>query len=314
MSGSSDKKINYNLRPSKSIERKMILEVLKEVCTPKLAKKYKYIGFGSSFFTDFRLIHRGLNITDMISIESKISNEKRVKFNKPFSCIKLEIGFSQEVLPKLNWDKKFVAWLDYETSLKGYMFDDLETCTRNSRGGSFIIITLRRDFDGLNKEKFEEDFGENVFPGLIEEDLQPSKSSATIRKMFVNKITDILDDAYAAYEPEKKMLFKQLFDFTYKDEARMYTFGGVFIESGDERAFKNYNFNKLEFIGVEEEPHDISFPIITNKEYHVLNRILPASRKKFLGSKSISFVPMEHKESYYNAYKFYPAYIEIADM
>ncbi len=314
MSGSSDKKVNYNLRPSKSIERKMILEVLKEVCTPKLSKKYRYIGFGSSFFTDFRLFHRGLNITDMISIESKVSSVNRVKFNKPFSCIKLEIGFSQEVLPKLNWDKKFVAWLDYETGLRDYMFDDLETCARNSKSGSFMIITLRRDLGNQSKETFEQTFGPNVFPGLKEEDLQPTKSPSTIKKMFTNKINDILNDTYAAYEANQRIIFKQLFDFTYKDEAQMYTFGGIFIQAGDEDKFKNYNFNKFEFIGTQENPYDISFPIITNKEYHVLNRILPSSRKKFLASKSISFVPNEHKESYFNTYKFYPAYVEITDM
>jgi hypothetical protein len=314
MGSSSDRKINYNLRPSKSIERKMILEVLKEVCTPQVAKQYRYIGFGSSFFTDFKLFHRGLNLSDMISIESKKSNEARVKFNKPFSCIKLESGHSKDVLPKLDWKKKFIAWLDYETSLKEYMFEDLETCTNNAKSNSFLLFTLRRDFGDQTKKEFENEFGQNVFTGLKEEDLSPANSATTIRKMFVNKINDILHNAYAAYPADERLVFKQLFDFTYKDEAKMYTFGGIFILAKEEKSFKNYNFNSFDFVNTSNFPYDISFPIITNKEYHTLNDKLPSSRKKFLTNKKIEFIPAEHKESYYNTYKFYPAFIEITDM
>lgn len=315
MSGSSDKKINYNLRPSKSIERKMILEVLKEVCAPKDASSYRYVGFGASFFTDFKLFHKGLGIADMISIESKKSNEERALFNKPYSCVDLKIGFSKDVLPQLAWKKKNIVWLDYETGLKDYMLDDIAFCSRNLLPGSILIVTLRRDFDQKSREEFEEAFGENVFVGFRNEDLLPVQSAVTLSKMFANKINDTLVETYAAYNtPERKILFKQLFDFTYKDEARMYTFGGMFISENQEELFNAYNFNNLEFIGKKEGPYDISFPIITNKEYHVLNGLLPSKKEGFLKSLGIKFIPHEHRESYYNIYKYYPAYIEISDM
>lgn len=316
MSGSSDKKINYNLRPSKSIERKMILEVLKDVCISSEAKNYRYIGFGSSFFTDFKLFHKSLNICDMISIESKISNSQRVEYNKPYSCIDVKLGLSTQILPQLKWDKKSIVWLDYETSLRQYMFDDIATCTSRSLPGSFLILTLRREFeDGVTKEYFESTFGENVFAGFKNEDLEPSKSAETISRMFFNKIEDSLNSRNAAYkEPQKRVLFRQLFDFSYKDDAKMYTFGGMFIRGDEEQIFNNYNFNSLEFIGKKQKPHDISFPIITNKEYHELNALLPSTKELFLGKENIKFIPKEHVESYYNTYKFYPAYIEISDM
>lgn len=315
MSGSSDRKINYNLRPSKSIERKMILEVLKEVCVPIKAKEYRYVGFGSSFFTDFKLFHKGLNINEMISIEGKKSNENRVLFNKPYSCIEIKLGQSTAELPKLNWDKKNIVWLDYESGLKQYMFEDIETCSSRLKAGSFLIISLRRDFEGYDKDSFEEDFGENVFPSFKKEDLEPSKSAETIQKMFTNKINDVLGSKYGAYkELGKKVVFKQLFNFAYKDDARMYTFGGMFIGGDQEAEFAAYNFNSLDFVNSSSRPYDISFPIITNREYHVLNALLPCEKKKFTDSVSVEFIPAEHKESYYNTYKYYPAYIEIMDM
>ncbi len=315
MSGSSDRKINYSLRPSKSIERKMILEVLKELCTPKKSKEYRYVGFGASFFTDFKLFHRGLNITDMISIESKKSNAERVEYNKPYACITIEIGDSTSVLPRLPWDKKTIAWMDYETSLKNNMFNDIDIISRNVKNDSVMLITLRRDFvENTTKEDFEREFGDNVLPGLLAEDLEPSRSSSTINKMFINKINDVLLAKYSASEPEDKMIFKQLFDLTYRDDAKMYTFGGVFIRQSDELQFDEYNFNNLDFIGKKDLPYDISFPIITNKEFHKLTNLLPAEKEVFLSNEEIAFIPKEHKESYFNTYKYYPAYIEIMDM
>lgn len=312
--GSSDRKINYNLRPSKSIERKMILEVLKEVCTPKEAKNYKYIGFGSSFFTDFKLFHKGLGIHDMVSIENKKSNEQRVLFNKPFSCIDLKIGFSKDILPQLNWDKKVIVWLDYESGLKDYMFEDISICARNVKKNSFLIVTLRREFDETTKEEFEEAFSENVYVGFKNEDLLPAKCATTILKMFTNKIKHILNETYAAYPTGQKLIFKQLFDLTYKDEAKMYTFGGMFIADNEEETFNSYNFNSLEFVGDKNKSYDISFPIITNKEYHILNGLLPGVKDEFINNLQIGFIPKEHRESYYNTYKFYPSYLEINDM
>ncbi len=314
MKGSSDRKINYNLRPSKSIERKMILEVLKEVITPDISKDYRYIGFGSSFFTDFKLFHKGLNIEHMISIESKKSSEKRVFFNKPYACIDIEIGFSTDKLPQLPWDKKTILWLDFESGLKNYMFEDIEIFCRNAKSGSFLIVTLRRDFEIENKEEFEEEFGENVFSEFIEEDLEPAKSALTINKMFINKINDVLSEKFSAFADGNKMIFKQLFDFTYKDEARMYTFGGIFITNDEIPKFEKCHLNSLDFIGKKIKPYDISFPIITNKEFHILNSLLPDKKEDFLLKSEIDFIPNEHKDSYFNTYRYYPAYIEISDL
>jgi hypothetical protein len=314
MSASSDRKINYNLRPSKSIERKMILDVLKEVITPDVAGDYRYVGFGSSFFTDFKIFHKGLNITDMISIESKKASEQRVHFNKPYSCIKIELGYSTDKLPQLQWDKKAIVWLDFESGLKAYMFEDVEICCRNVKPGSFLIITLRRDFDITDKDEFEKEFGDNVFPDFLADDIEPANSSATLNKMFTNKIDYILSEKFSAFEEGEKVIFKQLFDFNYRDDAKMYTFGGVFLKQSEQADFEKLHLNRLDFVGKKEKPYDISFPIITNKEFIVLNSLLPAEKSVFMDHEDITFIPKEHKNSYFNTYRYYPAYIEISDL
>ncbi len=80
----SFKTINYSIRPNKNVERKLIIEFLSALEQKFHISNYRYIGFGSMWFTDFILMHKALQINDMISIEESKSNEKRAEFNKPF--------------------------------------------------------------------------------------------------------------------------------------------------------------------------------------------------------------------------------------
>ena len=74
--------INYELRPAKFTERKMLLAVLTRICA-FYDSPYQYIGFGGLDYTDFKLFHKELYIDKMISIEGgrKISKERTV-FNR----------------------------------------------------------------------------------------------------------------------------------------------------------------------------------------------------------------------------------------
>jgi len=78
--------INYTLRSSKSIERKVIFEVIKEIVPPQELKNYRYIGFSSPFYADFRLVHRELGIDSLVCIEGG-GDKERMEFNKPYRCV-----------------------------------------------------------------------------------------------------------------------------------------------------------------------------------------------------------------------------------
>ena len=132
--------------------------------------------------------------------------------------------------------------------------------------------------------------------------------------MFLNKINDTLSEKYAATDDSERIIFKQLFDLTYKDDARMYTFGGVFLKKDEEVDFLKYQLNKLEFVGKKDKPFDITFPIVTNKELHLLNSLLPSEKEIYLEATEINFIPTEHIHNYYNTYKYYPAYQEMMDI
>ena len=136
-------KVDYSIRPAKSIERKMLAETLQRLWRLDRLDQYRYVGFGSAYFTDFTLLHKTLGINEMISIEKDIGDQKRYEFNRPFACISLAFGNSHEVLPLLEWDgKKSIVWLDYEDSLNKQKLDDIECVCTEAEPGSVLVVTV----------------------------------------------------------------------------------------------------------------------------------------------------------------------------
>ncbi len=138
----SYKEINYNLRPAKSVERKMLCEALRRLEIFSDLAEYRYVGFGATFFTDFLLIHKSLALNDLISIEEIKEDKERFKFNCPYGCVKLCFGDANDVLPKISWTKKLILWLDYDEPLKNNMLTDIGTFISRALAGSIILLTI----------------------------------------------------------------------------------------------------------------------------------------------------------------------------
>lgn len=68
MSGSFAK-IDYQLRPAKTVERKMMAEVFCRLSVFAPLDQYRYVGLGSVYFADFFIFHAACGFGSMISIE-----------------------------------------------------------------------------------------------------------------------------------------------------------------------------------------------------------------------------------------------------
>ena len=143
----SDQNINYQIRPSKSIERKMMCELVKEIQIIQGTSELRYIGMGAKYFTDFLLFHNEFGVTDMISIEAERERAMRYEFNKPLKSIQMIYGTTNEVLPQIDQfeEKMNLVWLDYDGAFSEGMLSDIETLCRSivaqlSRQKSKIFI------------------------------------------------------------------------------------------------------------------------------------------------------------------------------
>lgn len=318
-------KINYDLRPAKSIERKMINESLRKLSVFQSVESYRYIGFGSLYFSDFSLFHRELNLIDMNSIEhtNSLKEQTRINFNRPFNCIKMHYDESSNILPKLQWeDTGTITWLDYDYMLNKQILDDIRIVTNKSCSGSILVVTVKADPPPFQDEEgevadalsgfysqFIERIGEDKLPSDITfRNLRGWNFAKVCRRIINNEIQEALQARNVARPPTQKISYKQLYNFHYSDGAKMLTVGGLLYNQGQSDKVASCGFQSLNFIREEEEPFKIEIPMLTYKELKYLNSQFPQSNLEDLESLGI---PQKDIERYHAIYRYFPNYSEV---
>lgn len=318
MSGSS-KKINYDLRPAKYVERRMFINSLKGILYRNDLKSYQYVGMGSSFFTDFKLIHKELNIDSLHSIES--TDFERVKFNTPYECIKLYEGTSTDKLTDIDWESKSIVWLDYDDVFKYSMLTDIDIVFRRLKAGSIYFFSCNKQLKEYltevenektyTLEKFFNEFNEYANPSTSVSDLLGEKDFITIKKMIELKIKESLDTINLELEESEKLAYYPLYFFLYQDGARMISIGG-FIEKISEGFKKEkYNLDAFDFIVQDDTPYKIDIPILTPKEINKLNEKIPGLVNDILTDENLKFLKPDVIKQYQKFYKYLPHFVDV---
>ncbi|MDM8552052.1 hypothetical protein QUF72_18350 [Desulfobacterales bacterium HSG2] len=300
--------IDYNLRPAKHIERVMLSQTLRRLGPFGAVESYRYIGFGALYYRDFRLFHRDLGITDMLSLEMDTNRQDRYKFNEPFSCVQTEFGHSTELLPTLVWDVRTILWLDYTGKLDRDMLADVGFFTSNCVPGSVLIVTVNVKADRLSDgplQKLTERVGiENVPEDSADNTLTGWSLSVASRRILNNKVQEILTARNGPRAAGARMRFRQLFNFEYADQAKMLTFGGLFFEKGQAAIAASCSFESLPFIREGAEPYRIKVPKLTYKEIHYLQSQFPGNGSPI----ERNGVPVEDVERFREVYRYFPVF------
>lgn len=290
--------INYSIRIAKNIERKMIKDALVRLFSFCSTKNYHYIGFGSKYFTDFLLFHKYLHIEKMTSIEVDEENKQKYIFNKPLNCIDLKFGLASEVIPTMNFSSPLIAWLDYDGLLETSYLNDLSEIVSKAIDGSVAIISynskpLKAKFiDGYELGCNERELIENYIKGKIDNkyiDLdenfkgfgQWDKYSAFLRTVVINTLKNAIDIKNRGVEPSEKFVFKQIFNFNYKDGAEMSTLGFVLHKVSSEASFENCQFQDFDFYRDCSDSYVIDVPMLTSKEVKALVEQMPFKGSDF---------------------------------
>ena len=312
----SDQKINYQVRPAKSIERKMLCDLIREIQLIRADGAMRYIGLGAKYFTDFLLLHNEFGITDMISIEAEKERQIRYEFNKPLKCIQMWYGTTNEVLPQIDgFDKKMnLIWLDYDNSFEDTMLFDVETICRNLNVGSMFFVSCNYSFRGEKPSEKMESFKNNVrdfFDEKIEKNNYTSKKMpVVIKKLIDNQINKTIDMRNRLDQGHIEYL--QLLFLTYKDGAPMMTIGGILVDEVLKEKISNSNlFDKYLFMSCDEHIFAIDIPKLTNKEIQLILKNLPVTEEDFLEHEQ-KFYGIEYEEicKFQKIYRYYPYYSE----
>lgn len=331
---SSFEKINYNLRPNKCIERKMMSEILGRLSFIEDLDTYRYIGFGSPYFADFILFHKNLGINDLISIEQETTKSSRFDFNIPYSGIEIKYGHSNTVLPNLELNsKRNIVWLDYDDKVSDFMFSDINTFFLEAKTGSFFIISVNveEDFMSLSSDKESKDenkltlkqfrlnqlierVGKQRLPNeFMEQNMNTKNLSNATYQMITRQIAASLLSRNG--KNKNNVEFKQIFNFSYKDNATILTVGGILFDKSQKAALNKMAFNKFSFYTNSNESYKIQCPNLTFREIKALDKLLPSAlERKGIGFKNEAFnqIPLivTDIEKYAKIYRYYPNFTE----
>ena len=315
--------INYTIRPNKTVERKVVFEILSALTSIYDFSKYKYVGFGAVWFVDFVLAHKYLFIEDMISIEKDEYIARRAEFNKPYACVRIEAGESDNILPKLLYDEcPFLIWLDYDTSLDGPVLQDISTLCQRAQTGSLVIATINahrnslpnkypdgREFQSL-EDKLRYFAGDLIPQTLPKGALQTSKYSGFLASLLFQHMRRQVRKA-----GREDDCIVPLFNIRYKDNAPMITMGAVIARQKRAEQISDVLDEKKITIPRMDDSKQISIeiPPLTLKEKATLDQLMPcydAPIEDVVQQFGDRLKPTQI-EAYRRFYRYYPTFGEV---
>jgi hypothetical protein len=306
----SSSDVQYDLRPAKQVERRMLVDACHLLSLANFPiRDYQYTGFGSVYFVDFLLFYKLLGLRDMLSIERDVRISKRVKYNRPFAFVELQMATSTDVIPTLSKDKKHILWLDYDSVLEQSHIIDLRLAGTYLTTGSLLLVTIDVEPPGNSTDgprewmqHFYDEAGELASSFDRIEDFSESK--------LVDVNVRIVERAITAGLLGRDVEFTPLFNFLYADGHQMLTLGGMITTETERRQLRASKLMDTNYVRPKwrKKPFVIAIPRVTRKERLHLDAMMPCGAnwlpKKF-----------EMKRSDIRAYReifpFLPAYAEL---
>lgn len=302
--------INYSIRPAKATQRHMLAEVIGRLGRFMPLPSYQYVGFGSTFFVDFRMLHQRYGIERMFSIEHAVDKRRRFDFNCPLGSIKMLYGESAKMLnhSAIRWETDpSIVWLDYDKPLDIPKLGDCARVLRRAVHGSLLVVSFSEqsgDIEG--RAERVGDWLERWIPDDLEdEQLDPR----TYGDLALDALTEHAHDVLKRAGGGK--LFRQLFRFRYNDGHPMATWGGLIVDAEHSSEADSCEFDELPYI-VDEggATYEIIVPNLTPAERGLAERDLPnrpAAARRALEGRD---VPAEEAERLKMLYRYMPRFVE----
>ena len=313
----------YHLRPNKYVDRHLFVAALERFNVFTMLKGYRYIGFGSYMFDDFKLIHERLNISSMVSLEGDPIVCNRAKYNKPYKCIRVINQTSTDYIAGDDWGKKkTIIWLDYTNPKElAQQFNDVSSLLNLLNTNDIFRVTFNANVSSLGNPTEREDLHEYRLRILKERigeyvpvDIKPKDMTKNNYPMVLLKaLHKLIGKSFVETQYDRRFLFP-MYSTVYQDGQMMLTFTGIVLDDHKkERKLRN-TFRGLDFVNFEwDKPSRISIPELTVKEIIEMNKLLPSSIAQEQLRKKFGFVFSEDSEveSFAAFYKFYPSYQSI---
>lgn len=319
----------YHLRPNKNIDRRVFVQTLIGLNSSFDMSEYSYTGFGSFLFDDFKMIHDGINISKMISLENDNKQFRRAKFNVPYSCIELVNKSSSEYISNLVIDdsEHNIFWLDYvDPSEIGKQIADFSAMLNRLNPRDVIRLTLNANPSCLGKSSTPDDLAnirfeklkERVPPMYFPSDVTPNDLTTKAYPLVILRILKAIvmqtlpeDDVYSPN------FFLPLYASVYADGQQMLTFTGIILDNISDKESVEKSLKCYDHVNYAwNNPCIINIPALSVREITELGKLMPGDNAKESILSNFDFVFSPNDEdvvnSYISYYKYYPNYHQVS--
>lgn len=287
--------VAYSIRPNKSIERLLFVELLQRIdrALPEPVHEYCYVGMGGPFLEDFKLMYSVFGMQKMISIEESAETYKRQEFNKPYGhiqCLNMSSGRFIDRIDDHIGGVPLVVWLDYTApSTMRQQIIEFETLLPKLSPYDIVKITLNALPNGLSDddeenaslktaqeraEALRKRLGDKLPNELDGQSMAEVLPKFATRKRFPRLLSAMVKiAAYGALEG-KSVEFQPLSSYVYADGQQMFTFTGILLPQSKRKAFvEGSTLSHWDLASTEWDraPMQIRVPFMSLKERNELD-------------------------------------------
>ncbi len=243
----------------------------------------------------------------------------------------MHFGHSETILPNLELHlKKNILWLDYDDKISDFMFSDIDTFFFNSMPGSFFILSLNVEQDHMTLKPEDKEskislkeYRLNQLLKRVSKSRYPNKfndfnlNTKNLMEVCYEMIKRQIDSTLISRNNKNanKIFYKQVFNFSYKDNATILTVGGIVFNSTQKLQVDKMAFENLPFFNEGNESYKIQSPNLTFREIKALDKALPDSLEiiedKFKNEK-LQNIPLIKDDiiNYAKIYCYFPTFSE----
>jgi len=334
MSGAA---LPYHLRPHKSVDRRLFLDLLSRYERWRPLSDYVYASMGAYPLEDHKLVFRLLGITRLIAFDFDKDIVARQHFNKPAEachCLHKKSGELVDAFEQILNECQFadatgaIVWLDYTTPAKiSEQIREFEALLDRLKPGDIVRVTVNANPQALGKS-----------PGSDGRSIPIADLRAQRLKKLKDRIGDYLpswadedrmtDDglpvvlaasfgaaALKAFPTSSENCFAPLSIVRYADGQQMLSITGCVVTREDEKGMRTkLDLQSWPFASANwDVVHRLVVPALTLRERLFLERGIvnkPAAAliadMGFEFEKDAEISMAEFLDSYKSYYRFYP--------
>jgi hypothetical protein len=308
--------IPYEIRPSKQVERRLVMETISLSQYAGVdVSKLPFVGMGGTKYIDFTLAHKMLGVKRFTSIEHDETLWARCDFNKPFNSINLFEGPAADFLAEVGFPEPAIVWFDLEKMASKDARDDIVGAATSIKPGSFLFVTATAEMP-------EELLNLKMIQRLANLKARFEPLADRLQEGWMNKkdfhlASARLAKAFCSYGfgGRSDGTFFPLVYLSYRDSNWMTTVGGYFGPGDVGRKIIKIVRHRHKFLlGSEELPFVLEQFNITDIERILFDRAMTENPRKRKSKKQLKELGFRSSivAQYVDLARFIPRFVETA--